>query len=349
MAQWKFVTQARNGSPIADLAPALTQRRLTFQLNRPPVISASIPVSSPLAKRDEDGGLQPGVHELKLYRDGETVETVYQLVRSSVSADQNTMRLDLEWHGIASYLQDALVFDSTTAYSSTTLPWTWINTFQSRTGGGYGITQGPVIGTAPTRQKTVTQYAGLLDTIIELSESGDGFDWSIDTNRTYREWHPTRGSDNGLLLEYGSNVAAFSFTESTAPGEIVTDVYVQGPPGSQEVTASNSTSRTTYGRREASLTFFADFEASTVTNGQIQKHADAAIAERIAPIVIPQITLMRESSTAPWGSYWLGDTVTFRADVGAYQKINAEYRIVQIDVELDDNDNETISLGLNAA
>lgn len=348
MAQWQFITQDRNGSAIADVA-GLVNRRLTFQLSRPPVCSASILVSNPKARRDDQGGLRPGVHELKVYRDGEAQETVFQLVGATVGADADTMRVDLEWHGIASYLQDALIFDQSTAYSSTTLAWDWIETFQARTGGSYGFTEGTISGTNPSRQKAISQYAGLLDTIIELGASGAGFDWAIDTNRAYREWHPTRGSDSGIVLEYGVNVAAFGYSESTAPGELVSDVYVQGPPGSQEQTASDSTARTTYGRREASLTFFADFEATSVTDGQIKKHADAAIAERIAPIVIPQVRLVRDHQSIEWGSYWLGDTVTFRASVGNYDSINAAYRIVQIDVELDENDNETITLGLNVA
>lgn len=346
MAQWQFITQTRNGSAIADI-DGLTSRRMTFQLNRPPVITGSLLANNPKARRDSIGGLRPGVHEMIPYRSGSPLETVFALSRATVVGEADAMRVEFEWQGIASYLQDALVFDQTTAYSSTTLPWTWINAFQSRTGGSLGITQGVVTGTAPTRQKSIAQYAGVLDTIVDLSESGAGFDWAIDASRTYREWHPTRGSSNGLVLEYGVNVTSFGYTESCGPGEIVSDVYVQGPPGSQEVTASDSTARTTFGRREASLTFFADFEDTTVTNGQIQKHADVAIADRNAPIVIPQVRLVRDHQSTQWGSYWLGDTITFRATVGNYDSINAQYRIVQVDVELDDNDNEAVTLGLN--
>jgi hypothetical protein len=348
MAQWQFVTQTRNGSPLADVGPALTNRRMTFQLNRPPIVTASISATNPKARRDSDGGLRPGVHEMLMYRDGVAVETVYQLAGVSVAGGSDDQRVELTWLGIASYLQDALVFDQSTAYSSTTLPWTWINTYQTRTN-SYGFLQGSVSGTAPTRQKAITQYAGLFDSILDLAESGAGFDWAIDTNRRYCEWHPTRGSSTGLVLEYGVNVSSYSYEESAAPGEILSDVYVQGPPGSQEVTGSSSTARTTYGRREASLTFFADFEAASVTNGQIQKHADAALASHIAPVIIPRVQLVRSHSSVAWGNYWLGDTITFRATVGNYDSIDTIYRIVQIDVDLDAENDETVTLGLNKA
>jgi len=347
VAQWQFITQARNGSQIADIT-GLRDRRLLFQLGQPGMVSASLRVNDPRARRDSTGGLQTGVHELKVYRNGEAIETVYQLAKTDVTGGIDTYTLGLEWQGIASYLQDALVYQQASAYSSTTLPWAWINTYQSRTGGSYGITQGSVTGTPATRQKSIQQETSLFEAIHDLAVSGAGFDWAINTSRQYVEWHSQRGSDNGIVLEPGVNVTEWSYTENTGPGEIVTDVLVNGPPGSQQTTASDATARTTYGRREAALSFFADFEDATVTTGQLQSHADSAIAARIAPIIIPQIRLVSGHASIPWGSYWLGDIVTFRARAGGYDFINAPYRIVQIDVQLDDNDNETITLGVNA-
>jgi hypothetical protein len=347
VAQWQFITQARNGSQIADVT-GLRDRRLLFQLGQPGMVSASLRVNDPRARRDSTGGLQTGVHEMKVYRNGEALETVFQLTKTDVSGGVDTTTLGFEWQGIASYLQDALVYPQASAYSSTTLPWTWINTYQTRTGGSYGITQGTVTGTPPTRQKTITQETSLFEAIHDLASSGDAFDWTIDTNRAYREWHSQRGSDNGIVLEPGVNVTEWSYTENTGPGEIVTDVLVNGPPGSQQTTASDSTARSTYGRREAALSFFADFEGVSVTDGQLKAHADAAIAGRTAPIVIPQVRLVAGHASIPWGSYWLGDTVTFRVRAANYDFINAPYRIVQIDVSLDENDNESITLGVNA-
>lgn len=348
MAQYQFITQERNGAAIADIGPDLSNRRMLFQLGQPGVVSASMNVLRSRARRDATGGLLTGNHEMIVYRDGTPLETVFALTKTDVAGDYDSVTLNLEWQGIASYLMDALVFPQATQYSSTTLPWTWINTFQTRTGGDYGITQGSVSGTPPTRKKTISSETTLFEAITDLSTSGDGFDWAINSSRALLEWHSQRGSDNGLVLEPGVNVAAWSYTENTGPGELVTDVYVNGPPGSQQVTASDSTARGVYGRREAALSFFADFEDSTVTTGQIQSHADSAIAARIAPIIIPQIQLVKDHPSVEWGSYWLGDVVTFRVRAGGYDFINALYRIVQIDVALDENNNETVTLGVNA-
>lgn len=347
MAQWQFITQERNGAEIADVL-GLTQRKLLFQEGQSGLISASISVNDTKARRDAAGGLAPGQHELKVYRDGEAIETVFQLSDMSASGSENSMRLGFEWSGIASYLQDALVLPSASIYSGTQLPYDWIAAFQARTGGDYGITQGAVQGTAPNRQKMVTAETSLFAAINELADTGDGFSWAIDTNRAYREWHSTRGSDNGIVLEPTTNVKSWSYSESAKPGELVSDLLVNGPPGTQQVSASDATARGLYGRREAAVTMFSDAEASTVTSGQLQASADAGIFSRVTPMIIPQITIDATHKSIPWGSYWLGDIVTFRVRIGNYDWINQPYRIVQIEVTLDDNDNERITLGVNA-
>jgi len=342
VAKYQWVTQERNGSQIADVT-GLRDRRLLFQLGQPGMVSASLRVNDPLARRDTSGGLLTGVHELKVYRDGEALETVFALSKTDVSGSADTMTLGLEWQGIASYMQDALVLPQVAAYSSTTVPWSWINTFQSRTGGSYGFTQGSVTGVAPSRSTVISQEASLFESIHGLATSGAGFDWAINANRQYLEWHSQRGEDNGIVLEVGVNVDEWSYSENTGPGEIVTDVYVNGPAGAAQVTGSDTAARTLYGRREAALSYPAESSSTALS-----ALATAAITARIAPIVIPQIRLRRNHASIPWGSYWLGDIVTFRVRAGSYDFINAPYRIVQIDVALDDNDNETITLGVNA-
>jgi hypothetical protein len=129
---------------------------------------------------------------------------------------------------------------------------------------------------------------------------------------------------------------------------MVTDVIVTGPPGSATVTQGDADARGVYGRREAAISFFSDFEDAAISEGQLQAHADRALIDRTTPVIIPQVRLVANHQSIPWGSYWLGDTVTVRARIGNYHSFSSPFRIIQIDVELDENDNESITLGLNA-
>lgn len=342
---WQVRTQSANGDPVAYLS-TLTNRRASFYLNRPPVFSGSINADSGTAA---DLGLRPGQDEALVIRDGAPQESVFVLTTAEPFADADETRVELSWEGIGSYLADALVYGRRSAYSGTTLPWTWINAYQSRTSGDRGITQGTQTGTPASRSRLLESDGTLLDEIIGLSESGDGFDWAINPAREYVEWHTERGADNGLTLTHGVNVTAYSYTRSAAPGEIVSDLRVQGPPGSGAPgTASDATSRSTYGRREASVGYLSELENVTVSTSQLAAYATKQIADRAAPLIVPQLTIDTTHPSVAWGSYWLGDTVRFVADVGVYDRIDAQHRIVAIHADIDENDNEQVTIELNA-
>lgn len=335
--------QIRNGAEIAVM-PNATNRRFSFYLNRPSEFTCEISLAAPEATRDN---LTPGTRELIAYRNGAALETVFALTRVDVKADATEQRLELGFEGIATYLADALVLAKSNAYTGTTLAWDWIETFQARTGANYGFAEGIYTGTPPTRTRVIEQDASVLDEIIALSESGDGFDFNVGVDRAWNEWHTSRGNDLGVVLEYGVNVQSFDYEESTAAGEIVTDVRAYGPPNSGPPrVAADATARTLYGRREASVQFMSESENATVTSGQLQKFADASL-DRSSPLVIPQVQLVKNHPSIEWDSYWLGDTVTFRAKLASYAEIDQPYRIIGIHVDVDENDNESITLDLN--
>lgn len=344
MAYWNLVLQQRNGSALTEM-PGARSVRFSFYLNRPCTASCTLPVTSAEATR---ANIVPGAREMIAYRNGSPVETVFALTGTSVAADRDNVELQLEFQGILCYLSDALVYGRASAYSSTTLPFTWNSTFQARAGASYGITAGTQYGTTSTRSRYIQQDACLLDEIINLSESSPGFDFNIDTDRAFNEWHTKRGADNGLALEYGSNIVAFDYDENAGPGEIVSDLRVVGPSGSGNAkTATSATAQAAYGRREASVAYLSDVESATVTSSQLQKYADQAVSERALPLITPTVTLQQDHPSTAWGTYWLGDTVALRAKLGGYIDIDASYRIIAIHVDLDDAHNETIRLELN--
>ena len=343
---WAVKTQSRASGGIT-LLTQLQDRRFSFYLNRPCEASGTISAD---AGANIDLGLRPGIDEATVLYDGVPQETVFSCTGVDVTSSGNDTRVAVRWQGIMCYLSDAIVLGRRSAYSGTTVPWTWLNTFQTRTGASvYAITQGTQTGTPPTRSRLIEQDATLLDEIINLSETSDGFDFNIDAARKYNEWHTQRGSSIGLTLEYGVNVVAYSYAENAGPGEIVTDVRVVGPAGASGATATDAAAQTTYGRREASLPYMTELENATVTDSQLQNYADAAIVQRAAPLIIPNVTLRKNHPSVEWGNYWLGDTIRFKAAVGAFTSIDAEYRLVAIHADVDADENTTVTLDLNKA
>lgn len=341
MATWTMVPQVRNGVALGELVQ-VNERSFHFLLNRASTIEASIPVSSPTARRD---WLTPGQTELKVYRDSTPLETVFACTSAHLDTDADAPAIQLGFQGIFSYLQDATVYGSTTAYSGTTLPWSFVNTFQGRAGGNYGIVSGVTTGSATSQTRTIEQDEAVSEAIIALAEYQSGFDFAIDTNRALNLWYPKRGSDTGLVLEWGTNVRTFGYDEEAGPGTVVSDARVTGGVGGSIVSATNAATQATYGRRE--VTRIAAGEALAVTDAYLQTEANTIVAEYAAPLVIPNVVLDQNHPSVAWGLWWLGDIVTFRAQLGQWTDINAKYRIVAVHVTLDDNDNETISFDLN--
>lgn len=341
MAAWAFIPQVRNGAAHGELTQ-LADRRLSFRLNRACSISASLSVNHATARRE---WITPGVSELKVYRDGVALETVFACHAAALDARGDAPRLDIAWGGIFSYLQDALVYGQVAAYSSATLPWTWINTFQARAGAASAITQGNTTGTATTQSRTMQQDESLAESIIALAEYQSGFDFRINTNRQVDLWYPRRGSTTALVLEWGVNVRHFAYEEDAGPGTIVSDSRVRGGMDDGAVEAgSNATSQLTYGRREAAIIAAGEID---VTGAYLATIATNVVSERGAPLIIPSVRLDATHPSVAWGSYWLGDIITFRAQIAGFVDIDATYRIVGIQVDLDENDNETITLDLN--
>lgn len=341
MPDYRPVMQLRNGAALGELTQA-ESLSWDFLLNRAPQVTCSVPVSHETATSE---WLTPGTTEMVLRRDGEALPAVFALTGRSVTVDSDAPSVDLTFQGIESYLQDALVYAQVAAYSGTTLPWTWINTFQGRTGAGYGIVQGTTTGAATSQTRTIEQDESVLEAIIALAESQGGFDFAINASRELDLWYAQRGSSNGLILEWGTNVVGFTYEENAGPGDIITDVRVTAGAGGTAQTATNSTAQTTYGRREASVV--ATGEALDVSTTYMSTQAAQIVAERAQPLIIPEVTIDPTHPACEWGTYWLGDTVNFRAQLGNLITVNDDYRIVGIHGSVDENGTESITLDLN--
>jgi hypothetical protein len=341
-AFWSWQAQDRTGTILGEYSD-LQSRSLAFHLNRPATASATLRIDSPAAST---GLLQPGVTELRAVRDGSPVGTIFRLSRISIDdTGSGTTVVNCEWDGIMSYLADLLALQGAnyTATAQSSIAWGWINTAQSRASANYGITRGAIPSSDPTKSVKIEDDTELLESIISLSERANGFDFDVDTDRSFNVYHPQQGSSNGLVFDSDYNVAGYSVALDAGPGSISTWVRVRGGEGAAR-SAQNATAATLYGRREASIQYSGVIADTTV----LQAYADRLVADRAEPIAVPALQLVVDHSSIPFGSYWLGDTVRVRIRAGELLTIDRDYRIVSIQIELDAADNETITVEVNA-
>lgn len=92
--------------------------------------------------------------------------------------------------------------------------WQMIQQTQGNDGGDLGIVRGVGQTTGVTRDFDAEAGSYVAPDIDKLAQMDDGFDWDITpTTSTALHldiWHPTRGTDRGMVLEHGSNAQAIS-------------------------------------------------------------------------------------------------------------------------------------------
>lgn len=344
MTDWSFLTRTRDSTrPLADLAPYLTDREMTWRLNRPPTASGSMNMASP---RASSSILQPGVHELELRRDSDPVDTLLRLTKASPAVGRVGNTIKFEWEGIETYLHGLLIPAATvvTSVAQSQAAWERIAAGIALDGASvFAFTRGDIPATDPVRSRTYTEPMDVLSAVQELAALEDGFDFDFDRDRNFNCYYPYRGSDTGIVFEYGRNLLELSYDIDAGPGAVATDVLVKGNAAS--ATATDAAARTAYGRVDA-LQAAPDNAAAA---GTLQAYADASMLVLAQPAFVPSITIDADHAENPWGSYWLGDLVTVRCKVGdgSYVNIDKKYRITAITVKVNDLGTESISLELN--
>lgn len=344
MAFWEFISHSRNGAAIASLND-LASKKISLYQNQPGDVSGTIDIFSPQASRTI---LQPGVHELKIYRDGVPLETVFQLATIDPQLnDEGGGQLNCSWLGIASYLSDLFVGPvyNVASAAQNTVAWSVINTAQGKTNANYGITDGTHTGGQPSKTFDAEEERDVKESVTSIGDRASGFDWHISTDRTFRTYYPARGSDltSSVVFHHGVNCTIGNLQEDASPGAIVNAVTVK-TGNNTSVTVVDATSQAIYGRREAVATLPDEYSPTVAT-----QYGDAIIAARAYPSIVPTVQVDVDHPTYTFGTPWLGDTVRVLADVGMYARYDDDYRIVAVHIEIDDEGKESVAYELNLA
>lgn len=344
MAQYSFVAQNREGRELSDLSPMLRDREITMPLNRPATVKGTLNLESPRASIE---WLESGVHELKVYRDGVALETVFRLVDVTVNAGIGGGTLSLTWESISTYLKDLVVPTSTTPITDaqSDIAWYLIDTALAREGAGvYDINRGAIPSVDPSKTVTYERRVDVLTAIERLAQRQDGFDFAVDADRNFNVYYPWRGQATDVVLNYPGSVISISFNIATGPGRIATDLTGVGVEGRQ-VTVENDDARTKYGRRESFPVY-----SEVSDNTTLLQYATEDLAVAKQPIIVPTISV--SPSRVPYGQIELGDIVKLQAKLGAtnYMALDNWYRITTIKINPSNEiGDEEISYELNEA
>lgn len=230
----------------------------------------------------------------------------------------------------------------TTDWRSTAI--SWLNTY---------ITNNPQIVTNVTKatynsttQRTITYPAGqsIGQAVEALSLMDAGFNWDIVPNLTapnqvFTVW-PSRGQSSQRVIDYPGQVA--SLTRSVDPGQYANSIRETGNTGLAAVslTASDIATRDE-GRWEAQHGDTSLLDAASVSS---RASYDLANSQNITPSYTVKL---RPGSWGGPTDIWLGDAVLLLVNSGRLAVADT-LRVWEVDIDLDDADNETVTLTLAA-
>ena len=232
--------------------------------------------------------------------------------------------------------------------------WTLIQTMQLLEGGtgagdyDLGITQGVANYPSYNTSQLFTVGNTIGSAITELGDASApdgtaGFDWTVDENLVFKLWHPHRGADHGVDLTYGDNLAGVTIT--VTPDGYANAIYMTG---GQHTTPYPPSTGPGYGAPVPPG--YGAWDQQKSDPNQILQAAlvDAAKGwlQQLSPVLYQAVVATLPAGVWDPATAWVGDTVHLTIDVGRLSASGRPFRVDQIDVTLDDNGVEVVSLNL---
>jgi hypothetical protein len=224
-----------------------------------------------------------------------------------------------------------------TSIEQSTIAWNLIFDTQSLAGGDLTLAQGTWPTTGIVRP-SVTFKAG--DTVggslKVLSQMDGGFDWDIDMSLNVNLYYPSRGQDNGTVLDYGGVVQTMQ--RSFDPAQYANAVRQSGADTITPATvnASDLPSRVE-GRWDAQ---FSDTQLTTADMVAKTANTNLALAQRALPAY--QLQLAKGAWQGP-SHVWVGDYVRVAVKAGRLNEV-VTARVFEIDVNIDASNQEDVTI-----
>ena len=357
-SQYRFEVFDSAGNLIADLSPHARSRHFTVRRNRAEQVSLSFDQGQ-LEDLASDLGLtvrqilEPGVNDIVISRGNRA------LARSQISyllptLSANGRSVEVRAAAYLDLFKDRYLWASDTlTYTATDIgavAWAFINQAQSKLRGNFGVTMGTIQASRAITDTWQPFATSIRDILIALTDRNNSIDFSFGPDKTFNVYYPGQGTTKtDLRFSFPGNIRELSLPVDAS--EMVNYSINRGSGNGLDnpliYTVIDVASTVTYHIREA----IDDYPAINVPQTLIDKGAKR-IRKNATPTVIPELTL--DGNIEPYlGAYWVGDRVPVAIEASAgslYQPLDGQtWRINEVDVTLNEDDNETVRLKLGYA
>ena len=351
ISKWKIQVLNPSGEVQGDLSGLARNRSFVITRNRPEQIILVFDLDkiehyARDSKTNVGDLLKEGVNEIHIWRGNEKV------VSGQINYSRATIQSDKRIHEVRAIGWLGLLLGdggrntrSVQTFSATdqgAILWALIDHTQTQTNGNIGITEGTIEATVD-RDRTYPIDKNIGDAIIEMTEVINGLDVEITPDKVFNVYKRIGEDRSYLIFEHPGGIKGLALEKNAI--ELVNYVVVRGEGnGAVQVrqVEENLASQSTYTLREKVLDTPDVSEEATLTE---QGEAEMILAR---PRQLPFITL--DGNKAPdFSLYEIGDSIKILVKGSDYFSsiANRVYRIEQITAIIDEDDLETVTLGLS--
>lgn len=279
--------------------------------------------------------MDAGTTDIRLVRDG--VERIgVHLIDFDNDTDDPSVKVIVSLDGYLNYFKDAYVDASYDNIDQGDILWGVINQQQSKPYGNFGITKGSNVSRGQKRDRHQTR-AQVKDFIVRMTNVINGPDIQFTPNKEFHSYDAIGSYRPDIRLIYPDNVQSFKVKRSVSP--VANFIYALGSGNGDDAIAATSQDTASMAnryRREKVVTFNSVEDSTT-----LQQNADGVKEATKEIYEIPVFTL--RDGILNVNDVRAGDTV-YGQITGRkmYEHIFGSYRIERLEVDVDDNDSETV-------
>lgn len=349
-SKYGFELWSRSGQLLADLTGRANNRHLVMSRNEAEDIqwSAGLNMIEDYARRLKTTArdlITTGQTEIRIRRGAKYLCGGRILYRAAV-IDSNSQVLDMRASGFLNMFLKRRTAElrTFTAIEATTIATTIITESQSQgPNWDLGITIGPQATVGPhDRTYQRTQLKALLQELTTVQTHP--FDFEFTADKVFKTYESIGSQRSDIVFEYPGNILKLTVPEDATnlENEVLAYGSGSGTEAGVNVIVDESNSQDNYGVAQDVYT-----DSSILEQDTLRLAGETELAKWAYPFELPTITV--NGNVPPYVTdYGIGDYVRVRASgYSMIDHINAMYRIEKIDLTVDDDDNEIVTLTLS--
>ena len=344
MSRYAIEIWDKSGKPVADIRRLCSNLKWSKTLNNSESVSFEIDlnkleqtIKSLGYQEDVFGFFEVGRSDIRIKRDNTYIIgcNVYSF---GYQTNDPSVKVAVQCVGYLNFYKSQYITANYSQQYQEDILWDVINQCNAKTGGDYGVRQGTHIGEhiARNRHYARKEVASLIQ---QMSNVIDGCDFEFTPDKKFNTYMAKGVYRPSVRVAYPGNIQTFSFSRSIE--KTANFIYGLGSGNGEDTVASSAEDEASENylyRREKIITW-----NSVTVQDTVDEHTNSALKHLKDAIEIPRVTL--RPGTLDLSEVDVGDTITLQiSDSLVLQHITGDYRIYNIECDVDGNDSETVSL-----